>query len=830
MKMISRTLLSFLVVILMLGMCITLRPDNVSADTLQGAGTEQDPFLITDEATLKLIHDFPDAYWKLTTNITLTEAWTPVPSGPEEGGFSGTFDGDGYAIDNVILEDTQNFRSNPTGFFRKNSGAIKNLTISGTMTQASSGISGGTMVYDNSGVIENCSVTANISLTNLNTHSRACPYVGGFVYSNSEAGIIRNCYARASISYGGQTDIHNPWYIAGFAAENRGTIENCYACGSTPKGSSTYEDANGKGFVGLTSSDVTNCFYDKDAAGSTDVTGGSFPRSATAMKMQATYVNWDFDSIWDIDEDANDGYPYLQTEKSVYKKVKGVTLNRTKATVAKGTTLQLNASVQPNGASNTNVTWSTSSRYVAAVEDGMVTAVSEGQATITVTTEEGGYEASCIITVTDGTMVEPENDYEYNILSDGTAEITGYTGGDTNLIIPYEIDGYSVTSIGYGAFANNTAINSITLTGNITHIGVAAFYGCSNLSDLTLSNNIISIEESAFYGCSSLENITLPNKLESLGSRAFYGCSNLESIIIPNAVTAIQEYTFDGCTSLSSVTLPKALQTIGYGAFHGCTGLTEILLPDSLTSIAAYAFLDCSSLKKINIPNQVTQIAEGAFANTSLTEITIPDNVISIGENAFYGCDGLIIDCTPGSAADTYAKNNGITVTPGNSGDTNNGNTTPDNSAKTTITLKKASASIYVKGQTSVNATITNGKGSTTYSSSKPKVAAVSSSGKITGMKKGTANITVTNNGVSKTFKITVKNPSLNKKNKTLKLKKKFTLKIKGQIGKATFKSSNKKVASVTKKGKITAKKKGKAVITVKTNGITLKCKITVKK
>ena len=55
------------------------------------------------------------------------------------------------------------------------------------------------------------------------------------------------------------------------------------------------------------------------------------------------------------------------------------------------------------------------------------------------------------------------------------------------------------------------------------------------------------------------------------------------------------------------------------------------------------------------------------------------------------------------------------------------------------------------------------------------------------------------------------------------------TLKITGKIGKATFKSSNKKVASVNVAGKITAKKKGTCTITVKTNGITLKCKVTVK-
>ena len=78
-------------------------------------------------------------------------------------------------------------------------------------------------------------------------------------------------------------------------------------------------------------------------------------------------------------------------------------------------------------------------------------------------------------------------------------------------------------------------------------------------------------------------------------------------------------------------------------------------------------------------------------------------------------------------------------------------------------------------------------------------------------------------------FKLTVNNPKLNKTSVTLKKGKSFTLKITGKVGSATFKSNNKKAAVVTKSGKITAKKSGKATITVKTNGVTLKCKVKVK-
>jgi hypothetical protein len=82
---------------------------------------------------------------------------------------------------------------------------------------------------------------------------------------------------------------------------------------------------------------------------------------------------------------------------------------------------------------------------------------------------------------------------------------------------------------------------------------------------------------------------------------------------------------------------------------------------------------------------------------------------------------------------------------------------------------------------------------------------------------------------VFKIFTVTVKNPTLNVKSKQLKPNKTFTLKITGKIGKATFTSGNSKIAKVNSSGKVIAKKKGNTTILVKTNGITLNCKVKVK-
>ena len=79
--------------------------------------------------------------------------------------------------------------------------------------------------------------------------------------------------------------------------------------------------------------------------------------------------------------------------------VTGVTLNKTSTSLYVGDTETLTATVAPDNATNKNVTWSTSDANVATVENGVVTAVSAGTATITVTTEDGAKTATCTVTV-----------------------------------------------------------------------------------------------------------------------------------------------------------------------------------------------------------------------------------------------------------------------------------------------------------------------------------------------------------------------------------------------------------------------------------------------
>ena len=82
--------------------------------------------------------------------------------------------------------------------------------------------------------------------------------------------------------------------------------------------------------------------------------------------------------------------------------VTNVTLNKDKLELAEGETAQLKATILPTNATNKNVTWTSSNESIATVDqNGNVKAVSKGTATITVTTKDGGYTATCLVTVTE---------------------------------------------------------------------------------------------------------------------------------------------------------------------------------------------------------------------------------------------------------------------------------------------------------------------------------------------------------------------------------------------------------------------------------------------
>ena len=263
---------------------------------------------------------------------------------------------------------------------------------------------------------------------------------------------------------------------------------------------------------------------------------------------------------------------------------------------------------------------------------------------------------------------ETYGDYEYDVLDNGTVEITGYNGSAEKVDIPAEIDGKSVTSIGDRAFYDCSSLASIMLPDGVTSIGDWAFYDCSSLTSITLPDGVTSIGDGAFYGCTSLASITIPDSVTEIGDffgSVFEGCTSLASINIPDSVTSILISTFQNCTSLKSITIPESVTFIGGSTFDGCTSLTSLVIPNSVTSIDDYAFSGCTNLTSITIPDNVTSIGDYVFLGcTSLTAINVAtDNKNYVSVNGvLYNKERTTIICYPAGKKDkNYTIIDGVT-------------------------------------------------------------------------------------------------------------------------------------------------------------------------
>lgn len=143
--------------------------------------------------------------------------------------------------------------------------------------------------------------------------------------------------------------------------------------------------------------------------------------------------------------------------------------------------------------------------------------------------------------------------FTYSMLDDNCVMLIRYTGSDTDVIIPSEINGHRVTFL-EETFSRNKDIKSVTIPESVEAIGDSAFGGCSNLESVQIGENVKGLGYYAFGGCTALKEITLPQSVGYIGNRAFNSCYALEEITLPQNVENIGEGAFYNCTALTDVT------------------------------------------------------------------------------------------------------------------------------------------------------------------------------------------------------------------------------------------------------------------------------------
>lgn len=249
-----------------------------------------------------------------------------------------------------------------------------------------------------------------------------------------------------------------------------------------------------------------------------------------------------------------------------------------------------------------------------------------------------------------------------------------------------------VKNSGFSGCIAPCTVNEIVFNGTGDIILGSRAFAITNITDLNLPSNIkfedgacdvfseskvknvtigCSMCESMFYGCNYLENVTFTadNDINEIPKAAFELTVGLKKIEIPSSVKKIGDSAFD-LSTVSEIKFNEGLETIGNSAFNTWGSFEKITLPSTVKSIGEECF---NSYKPylIELNDGLERVGKQAFiCNFANQSVKIPASVTEIGEKAFgYSDSGkkaenFTIYGYRGTAAETYANENGFTFVP----------------------------------------------------------------------------------------------------------------------------------------------------------------------
>lgn len=156
-----------------------------------------------------------------------------------------------------------------------------------------------------------------------------------------------------------------------------------------------------------------------------------------------------------------------------------------------------------------------------------------------------------------------------------------------------------------------------------------------------------------------------------LVSRIGYGANYRESREMHTATAEEMKVDEAGCLlrwrgPYQKLEIPDELDGVAIvsaapALFAGNRVLAFVHLPQGLTALPERMFIGCDNLPAIVIPPQVRVIGARAFADcTELRDVYLPASVEEIAPDAFAGCGNVLLHVRPGSAAERFAKENGL--------------------------------------------------------------------------------------------------------------------------------------------------------------------------
>ena len=515
----------------------------------------------------------------------------------------------------------------------------------------------------------------------------------------------------------------------------------------------------------------------------------------------------------------------------VTTKPESIMLNYTERDIYSTKSVVLEAIVSPAGADDKGVKWSSSNKLVATVDqNGKVTGVGTGSATITATTNVGGLTAVCIVHVTSKTQVSSV------VITENGNPITSktlYINDNPKTAFKYTISPTNATFKDVVWSSSNSKVVSVDQLGNIKGLaeGVAtikcksednpyAFATCTvyvkvKVMGVEISNNEISV---------------VATKSKTLTAKVLPANATNQKLVWSSSDESIAKVDANG--KVTGVKAGTAYITVkaGNGRFSATCKVTVKKVIYSQSIKLNKTSLSLQDGKKYEL--EATVYPE----STTTKKVTWSSSNTKVAKVDSYG---EVTAVAPGTAY-IYCKTNDTGVTAKCKVTVKEVKLTSISFASSSTTIeysKTKTLSLTFKPSNATNKAVT-------WSSSNSKIVSVDQNGKIKGLQSGkSAVITAKTKDGKLAAKITVKvNPisvssiTLNRTSLNLSKGGTFTLSATIKPSNATNKtltwtSSDKSVATVDKNGKVTALKNGTATITCKSsNGKTATCKVTIKK
>ncbi len=515
---------------------------------------------------------------------------------------------------------------------------------------------------------------------------------------------------------------------------------------------------------------------------------------------------------------------------SVTTKPDRVMLDFTERDIYTTKSVTLEAIVYPETANDKSVKWSSSNTKVAIVDqNGKVTGVGAGTATITAKTNVGGLTASCIINVIKKTAVQS---ITLSIDGDPVTKKTLYTNGEAETTLAYYVSPTSATFKDVKWSSTNPSVATVDPLGNVKAVSAGnAIIKCTS-EDNPMVTGTCAITVKVIATGVELDKTSFKvyeTKSKSLKATIMPENATNKSVTWKSSDTAIATVDKNGKVTGKKPGTVYISATTANGKHTAKCKVTVLkiiysekvkLNKTTLTLDDGKSFvLDATVLPE----NTTTKTVKWSTSNKNIVTVDAYGEVTAVAPGTAY------IYCkTKDNGTTAKCKVTVKEVKPSSISFSSKTVTIEYNEVRTLKPVIKPS-----------NAT----DKSLTWTSSNPKAVKVTSAGKIKGLKAGeSAVITVTTNTGKLTAKITVKvNPititkiKLNKTSATLSKGDTLNLKVTITPSNATnrsltWSSSNTKIVKVSADGKVTALKNGTATITCKAaNGKTATCKITVK-